>query len=169
MYDAEYMRYYTGLKPNIISSFAGFYMTGGNEIHLQQTEILIFKGKGKIFGFEIAEEFVKKVKESLHPEFTAEWVYTLYPFYTIQDLTKHPAVITLPYSVMSYRFTELYALAIPIYAPSPKFFLNYYDPGTKMFGLGWDRTSTNAPMCETDPELEGKMRPPIKRLHSNIT
>ena len=98
----------------------------------------------------------------------AEWVYTLYPFYTIHDLVAHPAVVMLPYSVMSYRFTELYALAIPIFVPSPKFYLEYYDPGTKMFGIGWDRTSTKRPMCSTDSKLEDAMRQPLNRLYSLI-
>ena len=28
-----------------------------------------------------------------------------------------------------------------------------------MNGLGWDRTSTSSPYCDTDPQLEEKMRP----------
>ena len=41
---------------------------------------------------------------------------------------------------MSYRTSELYAMAIPIFAPSPKFYMNYQDPDNGRFGLGWDRT-----------------------------
>ena len=44
------------------------------------------------------------------------------------------------HSVMSYRFTELYAMAIPIFAPSPKFFLNFEDSTDGIRGLGPDRT-----------------------------
>ena len=43
-------------------------------------------------------------------------------------------------SVMSYRTTELYAMAILIFAPSPRFYMNYEDPDLKTLGLGWDRT-----------------------------
>ena len=62
---------------------------------------------------------------------------------------------------MSYRITELYALAIPLFMPSIRFFKNYYDPLSKQFSLGWDRTSTNAPYCSLDPRLEHKRRPNI--------
>ena len=43
-------------------------------------------------------------------------------------------------SVMSYRTTELYAMSIPIFAPSAKFYMNYEDPDLKTLGLGSDRT-----------------------------
>ena len=162
-YDVEYMRYYTGLIPTLISSYSGFYTNNREDNNGHRSEILIFRQKGYIYGVQAAEEFVKEVKESLAPEYTAESVYKLYPFYTTKELTKHPAIIFLPYSVMSYRFTELYALSIPIFVPSSKFFLEYYDPGTHMFGLGWDRTSTKPPMCDKDPSLEEKMRPSTYR------
>ena len=88
----------------------------------------------------------------------AEWVYKLYSCYTIEDLNKHPAAIILPYSVMSYRITELYALGIPLLIPSLRFYLSYYDSGNKQFSLGWDRTSTKTPYCKKDANLERKMR-----------
>lgn len=62
---------------------------------------------------------------------------------------------------MSYRITELYALTIPLFIPSLKFYLNYYDPVNRQFSIGWDRTSTNRPYCKDEPNLEQKMRPNI--------
>ena len=130
-----------------------------------RNEILVFRQKGLIFNVQPGTDFLRQVKETLEPEMIAEWVYTLYPFYKIEDLVRHPAIVMLPYSVMSYRFTEMYALAIPIFVPSPKFYLEYYDSGTKMFGIGWDRTSTKRPMCSTDSKLEDAMRIPVNRLY----
>ena len=159
------MQYYTGIRGKIISSYGGFYMKNPEKRGRSRKEILVFRQKGFVFNVQPGEEFLRNVKESLEPEIIAEWVYTLYPFYTIEDLVTHPAVVMLPYSVMSYRFTELYALAIPIFVPSPKFYLEYYDRGTKMFGIGWDRTSTKRPMCSTDSKLEDAMRKPVNRLY----
>ena len=69
------------------------------------------------------EDFVQDIKEAFAPELSAEYVYDLYKEgYQPEDLAKHRAVITLPYSVMSYRTSELYALAIPLFVPSLKFF-----------------------------------------------
>merc|ERR1712083_662315 len=58
------------------------------------------------------------------------------------------------YSVMNFRLVELYSLGIPIFIPSPKFFLN-------SGGIGHDRTSTSEPYCDKDPKLEKKMRPAL--------
>ena len=67
---------------------------------------------------------------------------------------------------MSYRTAELYALGIPIFAPSIKFYMNYYNPKLNFTGLGWDRTSTSHPYCSSDPKLEQKMRPELQSLKS---
>ena len=84
----------------------------------------------------------------------------MYPKYTPEDLGRHRAVVTLPYSVMSYKTTELYALGMPLFVPSIKFYSNYVDMGRgDHFGLGMDRTSTSNPYCSSDPKLEEKMRP----------
>ena len=68
-------------------------------------------------------------------------------------------MITLPHSVMSYMTTEMYALTIPMFVPSPKFFMSFADPTKQQYGLGYDRTSTSYPYCQGDPKLEEKMRP----------
>ena len=122
--------------------------------------------------------FIQRVKEVLSPEFSAEQVYVVYQKYTTEDLGRHRAVISLPYSVMSYRTTELYALGMPLFIPSIKFYMNYYDfnrraPGESAdilksgwFGLGWDRTSTSCPFCDSDPNLELEMRPSLNSSNS---
>ncbi len=102
------------------------------------------------------------MKQTLQPEFSAERVYDIYSFYTVKDLASHPAIIMLPYSVMSYRLTELYALGIPLFMPSPKFYLHYYDPEANRFGIGHDRTSTSEPYCTMQYNLESVMRPALR-------
>jgi len=68
----------------------------------------------------------------------------------------------LPYSVMSYRLTELFSLAIPIFIPSPMFYCHHFDPETNRTGLGHDRTSTSPPYCNTYSNLEEMVRPKIE-------
>jgi len=145
-YDAEYLRYYTGFQPALLSSFSAYY-TPVDSYHPAKNEYLIFSLK---LG---AHAFSQTVINVLAPEYKAVRVYDLYNFYTLQDLTSHPAVIMLPYSVMSYRLTELYALGIPLFIPSPKFFQNHYDPDTKRYGIGHDRTSTSEPYCSMQSNL----------------
>ena len=145
-YDVEYLRYYSGIQPTLLSSFSAYY-TPVDSYHPSRNEYLIFSLKSG------AHAFSQAVINILAPEYKAVRVYDLYNFYTLQDLTCHPAVIMLPYSVMSYRLTELYALGIPLFIPSPKFYQNYYDPDTKRYGIGHDRTSTSAPYCSVQSNL----------------
>ena len=174
-YDMEYIKYYTGIQPSLVPSYSGFYINHN-----------LYKGDKKeilIFGYD-SKPFNDLVIKSLAPELPAVHVYELYQHYTPEDLGRHRAVVTLPYSVMSYRTTELYALGIPIFAPSIKFLMSYCDIRNKeglwsrfsgeksidmtksRFGLGWDRTSTSDPYCTNDPNLEQKMRPKANSSNS---
>ena len=99
-------------------------------------------------------DFVNGVQNAIKPT-KAEFVYDLYQQYQPSDLIQHPAVIMLPYSVMSYRLTELYGMSIPLFIPSPRFYLNYIEKGRR--GLGWDRTITSPPYCTI--KFDEKFRP----------
>ena len=172
-YDVEYIKYYTGIQAILVPSFGAFYYDA-NLYMGDKDEILIFSYQPK------SKFFINKVKETLLPEYSAVQVYDIYPNYTPEKLGRHRAVITLPYSVMSYRTTELYALGMPLFVPSIKFYSHYNGLGlTKMdeesinfnstdnwLGLGWDRTSTSHPYCSADPKLESKMRPTLDSLKS---
>ena len=146
-YDAEYIKYYTGIQPLLVPSYSGFYMNSTYEPKKQNYLIFTVHDRDRAF--------IQGVKASLQTVgIQSDFVYDLYKFYSTKDLVQHPAVISLPYSVMSFRTTELYSLGIPLFVPSPKFYLN-------MGGMGHDRTSTTEPYCDKDPNLEAKMRPNI--------
>ena len=139
------MRYYTGLDAKLVPSYAGFYMEETYKPSLKKYLIFTVPAGNK--------PFIKSVKEALQTvNIESDFVYDVYKFYKTRDLVSHPAVISLPYSVMSFRFVELYSLGIPLFIPSLKFFAN-------IGGLGHDRTSTSEPYCKKDPGLEKKMRP----------
>jgi len=84
----------------------------------------------------------------------SDYIHDVYKHYKASDLVSHPAIIYLPYSVMSIKLIEIYSLAIPLFMPSPNFFINNG-------GLGNDRTSTSQPYCDENvhPDIEEKMRP----------
>jgi hypothetical protein len=151
-YDIEYLKYYTGIQATLVPSYSGLYFDNN-----------LYKGDNKkilIFCYD-SRAFVNRVKETLLPEFSADQVYDVYTPYTPEALGRHQAIISLPYSVMSYRTTELYALGVPLFIPSIKFYMNYYNEKYKRFGFGSDRTMTTPPYCKSNPELEHKTRPKI--------
>jgi len=59
---------------------------------------------------------------------------SIYKHYTGAQLQQHPGLILWVYSVMSYKLIDFYALSIPLYIPSLKFFR---EPG-----FGHDRAIT---------------------------
>ena len=153
-YDVEYMRYYTGLDAKLVPSYGGFYMEGTYKpTHSKYLIFTVYYGD---------KPFIKSVKEALQSvDIESDFIYDVYKFYKTSDLISHPAVISLPYSVMSFRLVELYALGIPLFIPSLKFFKNNG-------GLGHDRTSTSEPYCDkkkSSPDLEAKMRPGLISAH----
>ena len=161
-YDMEYLRYYTGINPLLVPAYSGFYLNtlySNKPKNLKKNNFLIFTCCGHDKSNRV-DNFIQGVKETLQPELSADHVHDIYNFYQSKDLVNHPGVISLPYSVMSYRTVELYTMGIPLFIPSIKFFLNFTDirHGQKN-GMGWDRTSTSKPYCNIDSNLEKKMRP----------
>ena len=174
------IRYYTGLSNLVLlPTLTTGYMDPSiyEEVVEKLDSFLIFKWR------DDEEDFVQDIKEAFAPELSAEYVYDLYrEGYQPEDLAKHRAVITLPYSVMSYRTSELYALAIPLFVPSLKFFrfVNrtvmtwttnknslfcvfraHFSKKMQTWSLGWDRTISGQPYCPTGDghvEIEGKNR-----------
>jgi hypothetical protein len=161
-YDQEYLRYYTGLSPKLVPSYSGSYLNKKYDQPVR-SEYLIVTVKRQ-YG---VKEFIQGIKTVLEPEgMSAEYFLGLYKYWTLEEITQHPAIIMLPYAVMSYKLTEFYAMGIPLFMPSPKFFRHYIDPENGQSGLGHDRTSTTSPYCKQDPGLELKMRPSIDHGYS---
>ncbi len=143
-YDAEYLKYYSGIKPILLHSFSGYY-TQGNFYNPTKEELLIVTQ---------SKSFSSEVIKALQPEMKSVNYKDLYPTYTLQDLVSHRAIIMLPYSVMSYKLTEFYSLSIPLFVPSPKFYLNNN-------GMGADRASVSHLYCN-DRNLDKAMRPTLE-------
>jgi len=149
-YDLEYLRYYTGIKGTLISSFGGFYMNSNDYKPVEESLLVIGSH---------SDTFEKRVRSALQPEFKVVGIHKQYKFYKDSDIGRHRAIIILPYSVMSYKNTEFYAATIPMFVASPRFYLSYYDPVNGQIGFGSDRSINSTPHCNDDPRLEEKMRP----------
>lgn len=132
VYDAEYINYFTGLQPVVLSSTSFWYAGDAKyawrperdeilvgPLQLQKSPWLSLLNANKTFVF-------KAVKD-------------LYPTFTLDDIRKHRAVVLLPYAVMSYGITELYALGVPMFVPDVDFI-------TKL-GLVVDRTVSSSLYC----------------------
>ena len=134
IYDKEYLQHYTGLKPLQLYSFSGFY-TAGHEYAPNRPEILLFGHNLEQLNYSNLKN-IKIVS-----------VRKLYPRYELSDLMNHRAAVYIAYSVMSYKFTELYSLALPLFMPSMKFY-------KKIRGFGNDRLSLTNFYCKNYKDIK---------------
>ena len=118
-YDAEYVRYFTGLKALPLYSSSQAYapripykptrpeiIIGPLAYRIQDSAI---RGMDKEFVLELIKR----------PEFNFSTAKALYKGrFTLTQVMDHRAAVVFPYAVMSYGFTELYALGIPLFFPS---------------------------------------------------
>eukprot|EP00094_Tigriopus_californicus_P014500 TCALIF_14119-PA protein Name:"Protein of unknown function" AED:0.39 eAED:0.39 QI:0/-1/0/1/-1/1/1/0/287 len=144
LYDREYLSYYTGFKDlEILESYSGFYTQPGVTYTSNRPEIPVI-GHDSHKSEDILEDIFANATE-INPVHLMK----LYPKFTFQNLANHRAIILVPYSVMSFKFTEVYSLSIPIFVPSLKFFRTNG-------GMGPDRTSTSYLYCN-NPKLNKQM------------
>ena len=119
VYDQQYLRYYTGLDALPLYSFTGLY-TQNNPYNPTRTEILYISRMEN----NLADKLVAKVKK-----FKIVNTFKLYSHYELSDLVSHRAMVYFPYAVMSFKPVEYYALGIPLFMPSPRFFRNIHSFG----------------------------------------
>ncbi len=147
-YDQQYLRHYTGIDPLPLHSYCGEYtMPSIHPFNPTKNEILLFSHMRKK-----GNELVAQVKR-----FKIVDVYSLYKTYTLKDLVSHRAIVYIPYSVMSYKMSEIYSLGIPVFVPSVKFFRNNH-------GFGPDRSSLSRFYCK-NPKLDDQMKPHPQSPH----
>ena len=145
LYDKEYLEHYTGINVTPLHSYSGYY-----------TAIATYNATRKVVpvvchGYKHFTDKAKNKKFKLVP------LSRVYSHYEFSNLVHYPAIVYIPYSVMSYKLTEFYALGIPLFMPSMKFFHAHG-------GLGRDRTSVSRPYC-SNPNLDNEMKPHPNSIH----
>ena len=143
-YDQEYLHHYTGLDSFPLYSYSGFY-TAGNSYSPKREEILCmsrFSDACSIRGIS---------------KFRVLNVHTLYPHYSLSNLTSHRAIVFIPYAVMTYKITEVYSLGIPLFMPSMKLLKT-------LRSVGVDRSSLSSFYCK-NRRLDIQMQPHLNSIH----
>ena len=143
-YDQQYLKHYTGIDPLPLYSSSLVY-TSGNPYNPIRNEII---ATGRIS---------KSIVGNVSKKFEIIDVHSLYPKWKLSDLVSHRAIVYFPYSVMSYKLTEFYALSIPLFIPS---MLYFHQNG----GLGRDRSSL-APFYCSNHIHDEDMKPHSTSIH----
>jgi hypothetical protein len=140
LYDAEYIRYFTGINVTLLPSFCNYtnsvYNPKRNEfllapIHAEHFDLL-FNTLLK----DSLERYYTKNKIEIVP------IRKIYRNYEYSDLTNHPAIIYVPYQVSVMSLFEQYRMNIPLVFPSLNLLTHWHYKYGLVNEKTWDQTLT---------------------------
>jgi hypothetical protein len=114
LYDAEYVRYFTGIRPQLLPSYCGY---------MSQSYVPTRKGflLAPIHNDRFARLLMKWYGESCRKVYCAVRLFPLrrrYPHYNYSDLASHQGIVYVPYQVSVMSLFEQYRMNIPLFFPS---------------------------------------------------
>jgi len=112
-YDVEYIKYFTGIEPQLLPSFCGYISDKYAPSRSGFLLAPVHAGFGTTFMSEY-KTFCKRMN------CTAELIplRKKYPHYHYSDLTAHAGIVYIPYQVSVMSFFEQYRMNIPLFFPS---------------------------------------------------
>jgi hypothetical protein len=126
LYDAEYIRYFTGLRPVVLPSFApvsASYQPTSSDILIAETH--------SPRAAALLEQ-VGKVSPRLVP------LREKYPRYSYEELCSNTAILYLPYQTSVMSLFEQYGMGIPILVPTPEFLWELHNRFNVVCERTWD-------------------------------
>jgi len=168
-YDAEYIHYFTGVRPVLLSSNSFWYAGHGvTSFTKSRPEILVgpMQRTGECGADMAFCNILADMTAAAGDKFAFVPVKRLYQRFSLQDIANHRAVVLIPYAVLSYGITELYALGVPLFVPTPAFLAElgvmddmrttdvHYCPGVEPPPRHADSTQPFSPEDRSRPALE---------------
>lgn len=115
MYDVEYIRYFTGLRVTLLPSLCKYTNLRFNP---SRKEFLIAPIRALAFEPIFINTLRHTLRQHQKDENMIVRVRDIYKHYSYSDLTKHRAIIYVPYQVSTMSLFEQYRMAIPLFFPS---------------------------------------------------
>jgi hypothetical protein len=116
LYDAEYIRYFTGIKTIVLPSLCDY--TKASYVPSDRTDFLI----APIHASHFIPQFMSMLNGSLERMKTSVSVVHLRKVYKehyeYSQLARHPGIIYVPYQVSVMSLFEQYRMNIPLFFPS---------------------------------------------------
>jgi len=138
LYDAEYIRYFTGINVTVLASFCNYTNSDYNP---KRKEFLL----ASIHHLDFELVFKKWLEQSLERYSTNRKIQilpirTTYSNYEYSDLTNHPAIIHVPYQVSIMSLFEQYRMNIPLIFPSLDLLTQWHYEYGVVSEKTWDQT-----------------------------
>jgi hypothetical protein len=117
-YDAEYIKYFTGLRVPVILLSTLWYageVTLGIDNTQKRGEILV----GPLQLNSLQSNIVEGLRNANAWKFST--AKALYDRFQLKDIAAHRAMVIFPYAVTSFGIIEVYALEVPLFVPDIDF------------------------------------------------
>ena len=138
-YDAEYIRYFTGINVTVLPSFCNYTLSDYNP---RRSEFLLGPIHEPTFDLIFREILRQSLKRSGKTSIEIHPIRTIYPNYQYSDLTHHRAIIHVPYQVSIMSLFEQYRMNIPLVFPSLDLLTQWHYEYGVVNEKTWDQTFT---------------------------
>ena len=113
-YDVEYIKYFTGIQPQLLPSFCGYLP---DKYAPSRSGFLLAPVHHRRFGRIFMSEY-KTVCENVNCTAKLMRLREIYPHYNYSDLTAHAGIVYIPYQLSVMSMFEQYRMNIPLFFPS---------------------------------------------------
>ncbi|CAF1127813.1 unnamed protein product [Adineta ricciae] len=158
LYDAEYIRYFTGINTTVLPAICAYTNVHYRSVSTRPEFILFPSNSYVQFTKQFLDELnlsIKKAKTSI----IVQPLRKLYPTYDYSDLVRHPGIIYLPYQVSTMSIFEQYTMNIPLFFPSIDLLTEWHLKYSLVYDRTWDKVLTG----------KGKSRSAIPPYDLNTT
>lgn len=115
LYDAEYIRYFTGINATVLPNFCGYTNTIYQPV---RQSFLIAPIHSKKFEKLFLQDIRNGLSQHRFQHLRITPLRVLYPNYKYSDVASHSGIIHIPYQVSIMSLFEQYRMNIPLFFPS---------------------------------------------------
>ena len=121
LYDAEYIKYFTGIQPQLLPSFCNYTNASYNPTKM---EFLFAKNSNPPFFQLFMKNFTASYKQA-NSTFQITPITKKYGNYKYLEIAAHRGIVHVPYQVSVMSFFEQYRMNIPLFAPSKELLVHW--------------------------------------------
>jgi hypothetical protein len=141
LYDAEYIRYFTGINASVIPSICGYTNAVYRPSNAHREYIFIPSRDNIHFNQPFLDQLKSSIKK-FNSSIIVKTLRQLYKYYSYSDLVLHRAIIYLPYQVSTMSLFEQYTMNIPLFFPSIDLLTRWHLKYDIVFERTWDKALT---------------------------
>ncbi|CAH1793937.1 unnamed protein product [Owenia fusiformis] len=143
LYDANYIKYFTGIETKLIPSYCGYTNAS---YHPRRPEFLFASTRARNVASTGVQKGLEKRLREINSTAKVAQMRALYGHYKYSDLTNHPGIIHIPYQVSVMSMFEQYRMNIPLFVPSLDSLSEWHVKFNLLKERTWDSTFGKIPL-----------------------